>query len=139
MISMRLVRALGAALVCGGLVAWANGSGEGSPPRELVVVRGPLPAGASATLSRAMALHGEYGGFAVGQATAAEVGKLRQLGFDAVALGAWPAGRQLVVARADHAPAGATLFAAAGGVLVELPAGAAPPPASCHSLSIVSS
>jgi hypothetical protein len=140
-ISMRLVRALGAALVCGGLVAWANGSGEGSPPRELVVVRGPLPAGASATLSRAMALHGEYGGFAVGQATAAEVGKLRQLGFDAVALGAWPAGRQLVVARAGHAPGlgGETLFAAAGGVLVELPAGAAPPPASCHSLSIVSS
>ena len=131
-------RRLCGALACALLLAWGlAGSGEVAPPRELVIVRGPLPANSAAVLTRAMAYHGEFGGLAVGQATRGELSKLRQLGYDAVALGAWPAGRPLVVARADHAPAGDLLFASAGEVLVALPAGAAPP-TSCHALSLVS-
>jgi Zn-dependent M28 family amino/carboxypeptidase len=130
-----------AVLVCALLVAWGSAApGEVAPPRGLIVVRGPLPADAAATLSRAMAYHGEFGGFALGQATAGETAKLRRLGYDVVALGAWPEGRQLVVARADHAPAGERLFSTAVEVLVALPADSAggAAPAGCHALSLVS-
>ena len=130
---MRSLRALCAGLFCAFLLAWSPvGPGDSTPVRSLVVVRGPLPAGSADVLTRAMAFHGEYGGFAVGQATAAEVGKLRQLSFDAVALGPWPAGRQLVVAREDQAPSGETLFATSGVVLVAVPEDEAVH-ASCHA------
>src|SRR6185436_18123979 len=91
MIGLRSLRRWCVAVSAGLLVAWAAaGPGEVGPPRELVVVGGPLPAGAADVLCRAMAYHGDFGGFAVGEATRDELSKLRQLGYDAVALGAWP-------------------------------------------------
>ncbi|HZM00721.1 MAG TPA: M28 family peptidase [Planctomycetota bacterium] len=140
MTGLRSLQRWCAGVSAGLLVAWVSAvPGEAAPPRELVVVRGPLPVGAAATLTRAMAYHGESGGFALGQATAGEVAKLRQLGFDVVALGAWPEGRQLVVARTDHAPDGERLFATAQAVLVALPEGDATiPPTGCHAQTLVS-
>lgn len=141
MLGKRLLSRQCAVVVCALLVAWGSAApGEVGPPRELVVVRGPLPAGSAAVLTRAMAYHGEFGGFALGQASAGETAKLRRLGFDVVALGAWPEGRQLVVARADHAPAGERLFSTAAEVLVALPAGSADGAThtGCHALSLVS-
>src|SRR5678816_1973616 len=83
-----------AVLVCALLVAWSSAApGEVAPPRGLIVVRGPLPADAAATLSRAMAYHGEFGGFALGRAAAGETAELRRLGYDVVALGAWPSAK----------------------------------------------
>lgn len=76
----------------------------------VIVVEGPLAAGASDILSRHLDYYGDYGLMAVGEGDPSVLRKLDRLGFDAVDIGAWPSSSSLYVADAGHVPAGARVL-----------------------------
>ena len=107
-------------------------AGAGPAPQPvLLAIPGPLPARAVALLTRLTAFHGDFGTIAVAEAEPAAVGELARRGVNAVSLGTWPQGMDLLVMHADpgtppeHAlpTGGRVLFATGEQSLVAVPAG----------------
>ncbi len=99
----------------------------GPAAASVIVVEGPLPAGAADHLARQLDYYGDYGAMAVGEGEPAVIRKLGRLGFRAVDVGPWPDGASLYVADPGHVPAdavrlhvhlGQILFAAPKGTLI---------------------
>jgi hypothetical protein len=96
----------------------------GAQQAPLAVVLGPLAPAATDVLRHALPFHGDHGEFAVVQADGAALAWLARRGYVALALGDWPAGRELAVVERHEVPADAApLFWTDDTALVSLPAG----------------